>query len=151
MSSIREQLVLAAVALLEAGGSPATLTVKRERTRPIEQAALPAILIYCEDEEPSPLAGQKFRAPLTERHLNLVLELRALASDTVPPDAAIDPLYIWAIQQILGNEKFGGLAMGVTEGPTKWMSREADATYAAAALHLIVHYRTSRLDPTSAT
>jgi hypothetical protein len=33
----------------------------------------------------------------------------------------------------------------------KWFSKEADITYAAAALHLIWHYRTNRLDPTSVT
>ncbi len=151
MPSIREQIVLSAVALLQASGGPAGLTVKRERTRPIESEDLPAILVYCDDEEPTPLAKIKFGAPLTERHLNLILELRAQATDTTPPDAAIDPLYVWAVQQIMNNERFSGLAMGVTEGPMKWMSKEADVIYAAAALHLIVHYRTSRLDPTSAT
>ena len=86
-----------------------------------------------------------------EHHLILMCELRALATTSVPPDAAIDPLYVWAVQQLMGNERFGGLAMGVTEGPMKWKSREADAIYAAADLRFVVHYRTNRLDPTSAT
>ena len=51
----------------------------------------------------------------------------------------------------LDSERFGGLAMGVTEGPMKWMAKEADVVFAGAALHLVIHYRTSRLDPTLAT
>jgi hypothetical protein len=41
--------------------------------------------------------------------------------------------------------------MGVTEGPMKWMAVESDVIFAGAALHLIIHYRTSRLDPTAAS
>ena len=122
----------------------------RERTRPIEQDKLPAILVYFEDDEPTPLEKQKFQAPLTQRHLNVVLEMRAVASGQAP-DEAVDPLYLWAVQQIMSNEKFSGLAMGVTEGPMKWTAKEADVIFAGAALHLVIHYRTSRLDPTVAT
>lgn len=155
MSSIREQIAAAVVALLGAEsidlGTPLNLTVHRERTRPIEKDKLPAILVYFEDEEPTPLAKQRFSAPLTERHLNVVLEMRTVPDAGQAPDEAVDPLYMWAVQQILGNEKLGGLAMGVTEGPMKWMATEADLVYAGAALHLVIHYRTSRLDPSSVT
>ena len=150
-SSIREQIVLAAVALLNASGKPSGLVVDRERTHPSESSQLPAIHVYCEDEEPSPLKDQSFRSPIVQHHLVLMCELRAQASASVPPDAAIDPLYVWAAQQVLQNEEFGGLAMGVTEGPMKWKSREADAIYAAADLRFVVHYRTTRVDPTSVT
>jgi hypothetical protein len=41
--------------------------------------------------------------------------------------------------------------MGITEGPMKWTTKEADRIYAGAALHLVIHYRTSRIDPSSKT
>jgi hypothetical protein len=156
MSSIREQIAGAVIALLQGPGTvdsspPANLTVHRERTRPITADTLPAILAYFEDDEPTPLAKQRFQAPLTERHLNLVLELRTTPLAGQAPDEAVDPLYVWAVQQIMANERFGGLAMGVTEGPMKWMATEADVVFAGAALHLIIHYRTSRQDPTLAS
>lgn len=155
MSSIREQIAAKAVDLLAASGDgltpPSDLTVHRERTRPITQDTLPAILVYFEDEEPTPLAKQRFQAPIVERHMNLVLELRATPIAGQAPDEAVDPLYMWAVQQIMSNEKFSGLAMGVTEGPMKWTATEADKVFAGAALHLVIHYRTSRLDPSSAT
>jgi hypothetical protein len=33
----------------------------------------------------------------------------------------------------------------------KWTTKEADRIYAGAALHLVIHYRTSRIDPSSKT
>jgi len=151
MSSIREQIAQAVIDLLSASGEPGGLTVHRERTRPIEQDKFPAILVYFEDDEPTTLAKQRFQAPLTERHLNLALEMRTIPDPDSSPDQAIDPLYIWAISQLVPNERLGGLAMGITEGPMKWMAKEADRVYAGAGLHLVVHYRTSRTDPSSAS
>ena len=150
MSSIREQIAAKVVDLLSAPGGPAGgLSVHRERTRPIEADKLPAILVYFEDDEPTPLQKERFQAPLTQRHLNIVLELRAVPDGVSAPDQAIDPLYVWAIVQLVANERLGGLAMGITEGPMKWTSKEADRVYAGAALHLVIHYRTSRTDPSS--
>jgi hypothetical protein len=156
MSSIREQIAAEIIEVLKAPPTgdatpPANLTVHRERTRPIEQDKLPAILVYFEDDEPTPLEKQKFQAPLTQRHLGVVLEMRAVPTTGQAPDEVVDPLYVWAVQQIMSNERFDGLAMGVTEGPMKWTAKEADAILAGAALHLVIHYRTSRLDPTKAT
>jgi hypothetical protein len=150
MSSIREQIAQEVVDLLSAAGGPTGLSVHRERTRPIEADKLPAILVYFEDDEPTPLMKQRFQAPLTERHLNLVLELRVIPDAVTAPDQAIDPVYLWAIAQLMTNERLDGLAMGITEGPMKWTTKEADRVFAGAALHMIVHYRTSRLDPSSA-
>jgi hypothetical protein len=156
MSSIREQIAAAVVVALggPAAGDisqPSGLNVHRERTRPIDADNLPAALVYFEDDEPTPLEKQKFQAPITQRHLNVAIELRVVPDSGQAPDEAVDPLYLWTMQQIMADEKFGGLAMGVTEGPMKWMAKEADVIFAGAALHLAIHYRTSRLDPSAVT
>jgi hypothetical protein len=158
MASRRDQLIDALVAAVNStpAGSvprPAGLTVLEDRTHPSEEGQLPVIGIYFEDEEPVPLEKQVFRAPLTHKLLGVTLEYRALAS--VPgqpaqaPRKAIDPLYLWALQQLGADESFGGLAMGITEGPTKWLSKESDAIVAAAAQRFTIHYRTSRLNPST--
>lgn len=155
MSSIRQQIAAAIVAAVSGTGKlgaatkPANLHIHRERTRPIEKDDLPAILLYFEDEQPEPLAGQKFKAPLTERSLNVVAEIRVIPDASQAPDEAVDAFYVWLMQSLGADETFGGLAMGITEGPVKWFSKEADVIYAGAALHLAVHYRTTRLDPTT--
>jgi hypothetical protein len=150
-ASIREGIFAALIAALSGAGGPAGLTVHRERTRPIELDSLPAIMIYAEDEQPKPLGGQSYRAPLTERQLSIAVECRALGTASVSPDAALDPIVVWAMKTILANEAFGGLANGVEEERTVWSSREGDLPVAAAAVHFTIKYRTSRLDPTSAS
>lgn len=156
-TSIREQIIDQIVANLLADGGPSDLTVHRMRNRPIEEDVLPAILVYAEDDEPKPLSGQVFKAPIVERRLVLYLEYRALSSLTVAPDQALDPLIIWGSTQMVRNEKFvsdaypDGLGMGVVELKTAWLSKEGDKLFAAASTQWLVHYRTSRLDPTSRT
>lgn len=161
MSTIREQIILAAVALLSASspvGKPAGLTVHRERTRPLEADSLPAILIYSEDDAPEPLAKIQYQAPLVTRNLVLKVECRAVGSTTIPPDQALDPLIAWVTTQLAQNEHFPttdnppvNLANGVVEGRTSWLSKEGDQLLAAASMEWTVKYRTSRLDPTSRT
>ena len=151
MSSIREQIVSSLVALLEAEGAPEGLTVHRERTRPIEADSLPALLIYCEDDEPAATDRQTFRSPLVERSLHVVVEARSRVTSPLSPDQALDPLLVWTAQQILQNETMGGLAIGAIEGKANWISKETDVVLAAAIANYHIRYRTSRLDPTSRT
>jgi hypothetical protein len=155
-SSIRLQIIAAVAAALGAasvGGfaAPTGLTIFRERTRPIETDSLPSIFPYFEDDEPRPFDKQQFRSPLLERHLAIAFECRAQGSGSITPDQALDPILVWAVRGGFVDETFGGLAIGVTEGRTAWKSREADVPIAAATLHFTIHYRTSRLDPTSKT
>ena len=158
-TSIREQIIIAAVAALSVStvtkrdgtvvSKPDGLTIHRERTRAIENDSLPAIMLYDDDDPPKPLAQQTYRAPLTEHQLSAALELRAQGSSGVSPDAALDPLYVWAILTMGADETFGGLANGIEEGATTWSSREGDVPIASAKLRITIRYRTSRLDPTS--
>jgi hypothetical protein len=148
-TSIREQLLEAIEEAFDADGGPTGLTVHRERTRPIETDSLPAILFYAEDEDPRPLGGEMYRAPQVERQLSIAVQCRAQGSVEASPDEVLDPVLVWALQQMFLDETFGGLANGVEEGRTVWSSREGDVPVAAATIHLTVKYRTSRLDPTS--
>jgi hypothetical protein len=149
-SSIREQVIVALIAALNTQASPpAGLTIHRERTRPIETDSLPAIMIYADDDVPKPLAQQVYRAPLTERQLSLAIECRAQGSGSVSPDAALDPVLVFASLAVFADETFGGLASGVEDGRIAWVSREADVPIAAAKWYVTIKYRTSRLDPTS--
>ncbi len=158
MATIREQIIGFAIGYLSAstaGGAnpplkPAGLTVHRERTRPIETDSLPAILVYFEDDKPRPIAAN-YRAPLVEREMTMAMEFRAKGAPGVSPDQSLDPLIVWALYQIFGNESFGGLANGVEEGKTEWRSKEGDVPLAAATTHLSIKYRTSRIDPSSRT
>lgn len=153
-ASIRLAIAAALVAALEAstvGGysAPAGLTVQRERTRPIETDSLPSIFVYFEDDPVKPFAEQTYRSPLVVRELAIAAECRAQASESISPDEALDPVLVWAVKAGLIDETFGGLALGAIESRTEWKSREGDVPVAAATLHFLIRYRTSRLDPTS--
>jgi hypothetical protein len=143
--TIREQILAAIETLLVSPG----LNVHRERTRPIDEDSLPAVVIKCDDDAPRTLADQRFGAPLTERCLEIKFECRAQGGDRISPDQALDPVLAWVVYQVMNNERLGGLAMGATEGRTVWNSREGDQPIAAATLNVSIKYRTSRLDPTS--
>lgn len=154
MSTIREQIVAAAIAVLTTdpgdGGptKPSGLNIHRERTRAIEVDTLPAVLVYFEDDEPKPIGSQR-EAPLTERSMVLAAESRAAGSPTVGPDEALDPVYLWTVYRLLKNERFGGLANGIEEGKTKWYSKEGNVALASATTYFRIRYRTSRTDPSS--
>jgi len=147
--SIREQIVDGLVDLLQVDGAPEGLTVHRERTRPIENDSLPALLVYCEDDEPHATDKQTFRAPLVERSLHVVVEVRAKVTGDLSLDKALDPLLVWTATRIMQNETIGGLAIGAIEGKTNWISKEADVVLAAAIANYHIRYRTARTDPTS--
>jgi hypothetical protein len=148
--SIREQILRVVEALLGAAGKPAGLTVHRQRTRPIEGDTLPAILFYAADDDLISVGGAD-DSPLVERHMNLRVECRAVGTEITPPDAALDPLYVWAVGQLVGKGRLGGLASRVVEGRTEWYSKEGDVAVAAEAIIFTVKYRTARADPTSTT
>jgi len=148
-SSIREQIAAALIAALQGSSGITGLTIHRERTRPIETDSLPAILVYFEDDAPQPFDKQKFRSPFFERSLAVALQCRAQGSQSLSPDAALDPVLVWAVTGGFVDETFGGLALGAEELRTEWKSREADIAVAAATLHFSIRYRTTRLDPTS--
>ena len=144
--SIREQIIVALEALLQLPG----VTVHRERTRPLEKESLPAIVLYCDDEDPHAI-GSQYKAPLSEQELNIHFEARALGSEAVPVDQALDPLLTWINRQVFNNEQLGGLANGAFQKRTVWFSKEGDQAIASAVRTIGIRYRTSRLDPTSKT
>lgn len=129
---------------------PSGLTIKREALRPGEQAILPAVFAYFEDGPPRPI-GSNYGAPLTERVLNVALDLSAQAVNDVSSDEALDPILAWTLYQIFANESQGGLVNAVEELKTEWFSKEGDSALAKARIHLAIKYRTSRIDPSTRT
>lgn len=127
---------------------PPGLSVHRELTRPLTDDQLPAIAVYTEDDAPVPILGQRYGSPILERQLIVSIEYRALGTLDISPDTELDPVIVWGTVQIVANERFNGLASGVTEGKTTWLSKEADQRYSAASQQWTIHYRTSRQDPT---
>lgn len=155
-TSIRERIVDAIVTALEAPGGPSGLSVHRFRTRPLTKDNLPAQVVYVVEER-SVIAGNvSFTTPtamtgaltgdLTEHQLLVAVESR-VAGD--PPDVALEPLVVWATQQVLADPTLAGLAISTLEYDTKWTAQEADQVYGAASQMFVIQYFSLAADPTS--
>lgn len=147
MPSRREQLVLAAVAALDAAGKPAGLAVHRFRTRPIQKDQLPALVVYPAPDGEAVARGDGARGYKARRTLVLRVECRAIAPDGTPCDAALDPYTSWAVRALMQDPTLGGLALNAQEAAVLWDAEELDRVYAAAAVDVRLDYVTAAADP----
>lgn len=152
--SIREQILEAIVAALQAGGGPAGLSVHRSRARPLSKDQLPAQVVYPIQERtvvqgakfaPAPYLG-KPQQVLVRHTMAIIVEHRVIGD---PPDVALEPLLVWATAQLLADPQWGTLAISTEEHETKWAASEEDATYGAAAQEFHIDYFSLAVDPTS--
>lgn len=135
MSSVREQLVVAAVAALNAGVPPCAF--ERTRSVALVDADLPRGVVYpVRDPKENPF----LEGLVTRSRLTLLVELRALGSAVARPDQAVDPLYVWAVSKLVGN-KFGGLALKTTEGDNTFQYDQGDRPLCLLTVEFLVEYQ----------
>jgi hypothetical protein len=149
MSSRRDQIVTACVALLGGAGRPSGLQVDRVRTVSLSHDQLPRQVVYPLQEEvvTGPgigAAGDPRR--IAKRVLTLCVEHRVDAENDAP-DLAIDPFVSWAVQALCADVELGGLAFDVKEIGTKWDEAEQDKVYAAARTLFEIQYVTDAANP----
>lgn len=144
MSSIREQIIEAALAALNTstpGGVPAA---DRLRMEPYQIEDLPAIVIMALREEIEPLKDSRW-GPLVNRVLTLRVACYAAGS---PADGLIDPLLTWA-DQALDSNQFGGLANDTLPALIEWQYAAEDQQFAVALADYRITYQTKRADATA--
>jgi len=115
MSSIREQIILAAVLALNTGAPSGVPAVDRGRGLALEPSNLPSGVLVPTREWVIRIG--KPAGPLVHRRLRLALVWRAArpaSPDTAGPDSAIDPLSSWASKALVDNS-LGGLAFKTEE------------------------------------
>lgn len=144
--SLREQITIAAMAVLNTSppvGVPATT---RTRMQPYTPEELPAMTVKSLREEMETEKEGRWSYFL-KRTFTLRVEFY-VAGDAA--DSLIDPLYIWAGQSLGGNS-FGKLAEDCIEGLMEWEYADQDLPYAKATLDFRVLYNTLKTDPTTST
>jgi hypothetical protein len=144
MSSIREQIITAAVAALNTstpGGVPAA---DRVRMEPYQSEDLPAINVMPVREEMENEKEGRWSYFL-KRGCTLRIECRVQGN---PADQLLDPLIVWA-GTVLGGAKFGGLAEDCYEILCEWSYAASDQPYSMASLDFRVEYSTLKTDPTA--
>jgi hypothetical protein len=149
MSSIRDQITAAAVALLGESGKPAGLAVSRQRTVSLSDSDLPAQCVYAVQEEAnaSPGFGSDRKA---KRVFRLCVESRVNA-ENLSGDKALDPLLSWSVQQLCADVTLGGLSYELREIGTTWDESEQDKMYAAARQFFEISYLTDAYNPNTIT
>lgn len=146
MASIREQILAYFVTKLGEAGKPAGLTVHRFRTRPIDRDSLPAQVVYPagRDGGIAEAVSQYSGEGDVTRELTVRVESRIVGE---PPDQLLDPLYAWAVKQIMADTTLGGLALGVREEATSFDADEREVVVGACATDFAVTYSTEFNDP----
>ena len=150
MSTIREQIVAAAVLALATnapGGVPAPV-----RTRLDSPSAdqLPALTVYQGSETVESTreakAGTASRGPVVRRSVLLSVEVVTKAGAGEQPDKAADPILAWATAALAAAGNFGGLANGpADELGTKFEYEQAETSLCRATQTFRIEYQ-SRAD-----
>lgn len=143
--SRRESILVAALAALNGAGKPAGVTVHRQRTRPIDKDALPAMVVYTLSEATT--RGDGPRGYKARRGVRVRVECRMSVADETPADTAIDPLVSWVVKAMMTDPQWGELAHNTQEDATTWDADESDLVYAAAAVDFTIDYVTAAGDP----
>lgn len=141
MASVRERILQAVEAALNATGKPVELTVFRHRTLPLEDEDLPAAVVLLGRET----VTLSTSAPVTvTRTLPIRVEVSALGE---PADAVLDPYLVWVVRALMREPTFGGLVQALTETGSAWRAEASDDPMAEGAVAFEIAYETLETDP----
>lgn len=148
MTISREQLILAEVATRLQGTPlgphpmPAGLTVDRYRTIELKPANLPHASIYPVTATDESIGG----GTETQTEVRLALWAKPGAGESV--DQALEPLWLWATQQLLTDQSLGGLARRVAPVSRVWSAAIPQAQpFGDLDLHFLITHRHMAADP----
>jgi hypothetical protein len=149
MSSIREQIIEAAIVALNTGRPGGVPAADRTRMEPYQAGDLPAVTVMPVREGMVHEKSSRW-AYYLKRTLTFRVECRVAGN---PADELLDPLLTWAGQALAtppNGAAFGGLAEDCIETLCEWQYAAQDQPYAMAMLDFTVEYVTLKADPTKA-
>ena len=139
MSTIRSQILDAAVVALNASGKPDDVPkAVRRRLRSLDLEDLPFIDVVPLLENAERIGG-KFQGPLTKRTMRFAVRCWAAGA---APEVAADAMVAWAVKALAGSG-LGGLAHAIEEQETEWQGTVMDSVYGVAEIRFAVQYSTS--------
>lgn len=150
MSTIREQIVSAAVLALATDAPTGVPAPVRTRLDSPSADQLPALTVYQAAETVESMrdakAGMTSRGPVVRRSLLLSVEVLTKAGAGSQPDQAADPILAWATAALTAAGNFGGLANGpADEIGTKFEFEQAETSFCRATQTFRIEYQ-SRSD-----
>lgn len=150
MSTIREQIVAAAVAAIGTGAPGGVPAPIRTRIDSPSADQLPALTVYqaAETVEPmrEPRGGRPVRGPVVRRSLILHVEVLTNAGGGEEPDKAADPILAWVTLALAAAGSFAGLANDpADELGTTFEYDRGETSFCRAVMKFRVQYQ-SRSD-----
>lgn len=141
-SSVQKQILDAVMAALTAPGAPAP--ANRARTESFSTEQMPAYNVY-------PIRGAPFDAEDTattvaQRFSFAVVPMATAASEV---DVTLDPLFVWACQQILRDPTLGGLVLTTELESWEWAFPPADSDVSSCQMTFTALLSVLRGDPTA--
>lgn len=151
MSTIREQIVAAAVLALATDTPQGVPAPVRTRLDSPTADQLPALTIYQGAETVEPMrevkAGAISRGAVVRRAVLLSVEVLTKAGAGQEPDKAADLILAWATAALAAAGTFGGLANGpADEVGTKFEYEQAETSLCRATQTFRIEYQTSAAD-----
>lgn len=145
MRTVRDQIITAAIAVLNTSAPIGIPAADRLRMESYEPSELPAMNVFPVREEVKSEAVGRW-GPIVTRSMTMRVILHAAGSDTVSADKALDPLAAWV--STLGGQQFGGLALDTEESSLEWLYDDEDLPYSSLAIDFRVDYKTLKADAT---
>lgn len=159
--SIREQVLGEVQSRLAGEGWPATGGVFRSRLDQIEQSELPCYDISPGDmkrEDPGEFGDHDSVTYALTVSVRAMIDAAIQSADSAGvaasalkqvDDSALDPFYVWAVQQLTGGAaNLGGLALGVEEVETATVFQPNGRDILGLDMTFEVKFATKRGDPT---
>jgi hypothetical protein len=140
-NSIREQILLAVMAVVRTPVESLGATLHRSPTVAISREQCPALVVFPESESITERANDRVTR-------ELIVRLVALARAVPPaiPEAEADRLLTAAHAALLADRNLGGLSLGIREQECEWDLEDADAVAAAIPARYAITYRTLDTD-----
>lgn len=156
MSTIREQIVSAAVLALATNAPAGVPAPVRTRLDSPSADQLPALTVYQGMETVESMreakTGTASRGPIVRRSVLLSVEVLTKAGAGAQPDKAADPILAWATASLSAAGTFGDLANGpADEIGTKFEYEQAETSFCRATQTFRIEYQTRADDAQSLT
>lgn len=148
MSSREQQILDAAEARLQGAplgplAMPTGLTVSRYRTLELQPANLPHLSLYTVTASTESVGGG------SETQTEIKVALWAKPGPGQSLDQALDPLWLWVVQQLLTDQSLGGLARRVAPTHRVWSAAVPQAQpMGDLDAHFLITHRHQAADPT---
>lgn len=149
MSTIREQIVAAAVTALTTGKPSGVPTPVRTRIDSPDADQLPCLTVYQGLEKVesafSPKPGLSRHGPIVKRTLDLVVEVLTKAGSGGEPDKLADPSLAWATKALCAEGALSLAKQPVEEVGTKFEYEQGETSFCRATQVFRIQYQ-SRVD-----